>query len=500
MVVSLFLLAVISFIVFYFFLGKTELFLQILPLLGFAIILIFFMVPQKNTSYLAFFCLTASVPFASCAVYVLGGQGIQWAHLFGMVLIVHLIVNAFLGRRIVFASATAWLIAFLGVSMISTISIVQLPDYHVTEFWKSEVQLLLNFTIFVAVTNVKIETRHLNNILKLMIIISVFVGLYGIYQLPARFFGLPGGLISITNPTMAPAVARLDLFNVFSRAASIFSEPSFFGHYMVTMLALSLTAWLHNPRYFGRKWVLYTFITIQVISLVFSRSVGAYFAFVLLIMMMLIFEKGIQRYKIWGAIIWVFVIGFFVTLLMQFVSGYPFIADILARINGIYRYLIFGDPNFTVAGESLLNRLETFKIGYKIWLDHPLLGVGLGQYTLVSQNYGNPYPRAFSDSTLISTLSETGLLGVVCLLGIAISSLTGLRWAFRKSKTISADSGDPDMFKLCGRMIFYLVLIEMIYFHMLGSLFWVSTWFHLGLGGLAAITWAKYSSKAADRN
>jgi len=261
--VSLFALAIISFLVFYFFLGRADTFVTILPVLGFAVVLIILFVPHRSTSFLAFFGLIAAVPFSSFAVLVLGGQGVQWVHLFGLVLVIHMVARAFLGKRIVFAPATPWILAFLGTSMISTLAIVSQPGYHVTEFWKSEVQLILYFIIFLAITNLKLEARHLRTILKLMILLSVPIGLYGVYQLPARFFGLPGAMLVFTNPSLAHAEANLDLFNIFTRAASIFYEPSWFGHYMVTMLALSITALLHNPRFFGRPWIFYLVISLQ---------------------------------------------------------------------------------------------------------------------------------------------------------------------------------------------------------------------------------------------
>lgn len=496
-VVSLFALAVISFLVFYFFLNKTGIFLRALPVLGFAVVLFILLVPHRSTSFLAFFGLIAAVPFSSFAVLILGGQGVQWVHLFGLVLVVHMVAKALLGKRIVFAPATPWILAFLGASMISTLAILSQPDYHVTEFWKSEVQLLLCFIIFLAITNLNLKAKHLTTILKLMILLSVPIGLYGVYQLPARFFGLPGGMLGFTNPSMAHAVARLDLYNIFTRAASIFYEPSWFGHYMVRMLALSITAVLHNPNFFGRRWCFYLIIGLQIISLVFSRSVGAYFAFAELILLMFIIERGIYRYKIGLTIIWILAIGFLVTLAMQIVSGYPFLNDIFSRIYGVFMYVVHGDPNYTVAGESLQTRIDIARVGYRVWLDNPVIGTGLGQYTLVSPGYGNPHPAGMADSTLVATLAEMGITGIITLIGIAVSSLYGLRWAFRKYgiSSVEKSSTDFESLKLSGRMIFYLILIEIVYFHYLGSLFWVSTWVHLALGGLAALTAVKYYSK-----
>jgi O-antigen ligase len=385
--------------------------------------------------------------------------------------------------------------------MISALSIVWRSDYTVTEFWRSEVQLLTYFFFFTAITNLNLETRHLNIILKLMIILSVPIGLYGVYQLPARFLGWPFGAIAFTNPTMAGLTIRIELINIFTRAASIFSEPSWFGHYMVTMLALSIPVALHNPRYFGKRWILFTIITIQIISLVFSRSVGAYFGFALLILLMLILERSAQRHKIILAIIYILGLGFLVTLSMQVVSGYPFVHDILSRIYGVYRYILFSDPNFTVSGESLFGRIDMARVGYKVWLDYPLSGVGLGQYSLVSPAYGNPHPGGASDSTLIATMSEMGILGIVSLLGFIISSLYGLKWAFRKMPYPDREKSlnvEYKSLRLCGKMVFYLILIESIYFHMLGSLFWVSTWIYFSLGGLVALTELKFRSGIAQ--
>jgi O-antigen ligase len=485
-------LAVILALVFMRGLGSAGLVARMLPVVAFGLCLLLLLVPQRNISLLLVTGTTLSIPFAHFAVFVALGEGVQWGHLLGAVLIVHLIVRVLLGNRIPIAPATPWALGLVAATFISLFAIFSEPAVHITEFWKSEVQLLFAVLMFMAIANLRLEKRHLLMLLKLMILLSVGVAIFGIYQLPARYLGLPGGVLRLTNPSLSGVIQSTNQLYNLMRSSSIFSEPSYYGHYLVGMMALSLTAALHYPRIFGKAWVIWLIILVQAAGLVLSQSMGSFYMLAQLLLVMLIVERGASRLKLIGAITVIAGIGLGMMLALQHFTGFTLLQQLLDRVNGIYHFIL-GDQTYMIEGESAFMRVDTAKIALRVWLDHPFIGVGLGSYTLISEQYGEWNPFGFAANTLVATLAETGILGFLALLGVSVSSLYGLYRVFRRvgQKT--------DLLNIAARMVFYLVLLETLYFHVINSYYWLSTWFYLGLAGLIAIMAHRETREAPSR-
>lgn len=461
---------------------------KLLPVAAFGLCLLLLLVPQRNISMLLLTGTTLSIPFAHFAVVVAAGEGVQWAHLLGSVLIVHLVVRLLLGNRIPIAPATPWVIGLVAATFISLFAIIDQPGVHVTEFWKSEAQLLFGVLLFLAVTHLRLTKRQLMLILKLMIVLSAAVAIFGIYQLPARYFGLPGGVLRLTNPSLSgPLQSTVEIYNL-TRASSIFSEPSYFGHYMVGMMVLSLTAALHYPRIFGKPAILWAIIFIQATGLALSQSMGSFYMLAQLLLVMLIVERGAARAKLLGTVGIIAGIGVAAMLIVELLTGFTVGQQLIDRVYGIYRFIL-GDETFMIETESAFQRLGTAKIALDVWRDNPFIGVGFGSYTLVSLQYGEWNPFGFPANTLVSALAETGVIGFLALLGVCLSSLYGLYRIFRRTNLrIRLEKIESSgLLIAAARMLFYLVLLEVLYFHVINSFYWLSTWLYLGLGGLTAI-------------
>jgi hypothetical protein len=417
---------------------------------------------------------------------VVGGEGIQWQHLFGILLISHLVIRILLGNKIPVAPASPWMLAFIVATLISCFAFINEPGEHVTEFWKSEVQYIFGVLLFFAVSHAKLRSDDLLRMLKAMIVISVFVALFGIYQLPARYFEWPGGFITLNNPSLSGSMQIQAFLKDITRAASIFSEPSYFGRYLVGSLALSLPVALHRPRLFGNPLLLWLMIAIQAAGLVLSSSMGAWYIMGEVAIVMLFIEKGLARMKLLSWFAMVIGFGLCAMLAIEAVSGYPILQTIIDRATGIY-YFFQGDQSQLIAGESLIQRIETSKIAFAVWLDHPIIGVGVGSYSLVSFRYGEWNTYGFAANSLVNTLAENGIIGFLILLCMAFSSLIGL-WRVFRFNPDGADN-DPDLNELntlgfVARLAFYLMVTEVLYFHLAGFLFRPEVWFYFGLAGL----------------
>jgi len=464
----------------------TTLIASALPVAVFASCLVLLLVPQKNFSPYLLLALGASVPFAHFAVIVLIGEGIQWAHVFGFLLITHLVIRILLGNRIPLAPATPWVFALVLASLVSSIAFIGHGGEQTLEFFKSEIQLLFGVFLFLAVTHVKLDERRILLVLRTMITVSVGVALFGIYQLPARFLGLPGGVLRLTNPSLSGSTQTTNILHNLTRASSIFSEPSFFGHYMVGMIVITLIAALHRPKLLGPRALIWAVLIIQTAGLILSFSMGSYFMLAALLLLMLIVERGTVKHKLAAIILSVIGIGALALIMVELISGYPMAEQLQARVIGIIKYFQ-GDMGYLVEGESLFQRLDTSRVGLRVWLDHPLTGVGLGSYTLVSYTYGEWNPFGFAANSAVNLLAETGILGFLCFVAIGIASVGPLYGIFRRKIRNGFEPENHEDLALIARMMFYLVIAELSYFFIMSILFWPGPWFYLGLGGAVAI-------------
>ncbi len=463
----------------------------IVPAIAIALCVSLLLVPQRNLSNILLIAIGLSIPFAHFAVVVVVGEGIQWMHIFGVLLIIHLFARFLLGQRLSIAPATPWVLGFVVASFISTLTVINEPGEHIEEFWKSEVQLFFIVLLFLAVTQIRMKDSRMLLLLKLMIVLSVLIALFGIYQLPARFFGLPGAVLKLTNPSLSGSTQVIRVIQYMVRSSSIFSEPGYYGHYLVGMMALSLTAAMHRPKLFGSPSLLYGMIGIQIIGLVFSSSMGSFYIFTELILVMILLERRIQRNRILITILAIIIIGGITMSVAESISGFPLREYLSERVYGIYMFVITGgDRSFMVGSESAYQRVDTAQIAMRVWQDHPLIGVGMGSYSLISYRYGDYNPSGFAANALVNILAETGIIGLIAILGVAFSSLMGLfRIFYRKPEHSTTDSTNTndEILPLIARMVFYLIAVEMIYFHVISSFYWPGIWFYLGLGGMIVL-------------
>jgi O-antigen ligase len=86
-------------------------------------------------------------------------------------------------------------------------------------------------------------------------------------------------------------------------------------------------------------------------------------------------------------------------------------------------------------GDSVDNRTWLWRIGARMVLDHPLTGVGRGNWLLMFPLYLDPSlpPRLVGPhSTPVQVLAETGLIGLAAYAATLAVALVGLRDARRR--------------------------------------------------------------------
>ena len=104
-------------------------------------------------------------------------------------------------------------------------------------------------------------------------------------------------------------------------------------------------------------------------------------------------------------------------------------------------YLSVEVPSFTSLvnpassnDSTALIRLQLWKAGYEMWLDHPIDGVGIGQYNYQLINYGvfSLTQKDFENGAhnlYVALLAETGLVGLLLFLWLAVAAYSAVRRA-----------------------------------------------------------------------
>lgn len=307
-------------------------------------------------------------------------------------------------------------------ALISSVTLfAELPKDQILQFCKTFAHFSFVAFLFVIVLTYDFDDKVITNAMKSLLILSIGINIFGVYQIIARAFNLPLAWISITNNALSmrgtldmagnDAFEQLSLqFGNFYRATSIFSEPSTLAQFNLYILLFILIPYLQKKKPFFKSRILNTFIVIFSVSAVFlTFSLTAMLGLFLILVMILILENNKVRKKIlriaFAAVLIVVPINFIIQGITE-ISVFDLFGQ---RLAGIFNNR--GRMEEGIVGESFHTRFSSVEMGLHIWEKSPLIGSGLGltQFDKDAENAD----IIFFDSSIISALSETGLLGAL---------------------------------------------------------------------------------------
>lgn len=255
--------------------------------------------------------------------------------------------------------------------------------------------------------------------IRFMLVISIAINVFGIYQIFARAFDLPLAWIPINNVSISirnyhsmDNMTQLSLrFENFFRATSIFSEPSFYAQFNTLVLTFLLIPFLRGTQPFLQSRILRACIVIPaIIGMFLTFSLTALFSISLITLWALIFEQSQKKIALLSSIAGGFILILITdAIVSQYVSISVF--DLFTkRVGGIVDVLSTGGGRGTsIVGESFFGRLSTIFQGFSIWAEYPITGIGAGCY----EYFSKMNPISFSDSLHSGLLAERGTLGFV---------------------------------------------------------------------------------------
>ncbi len=214
----------------------------------------------------------------------------------------------------------------------------------------------------------------------------------------------------------------------FGRAIwnGIYANPNDLAAITLLVLGLTLsiaTVTTQNPRV--RKAAI-AFVPVTVLILLLTQSRGAFIG-LLVGFGPAIFSRMRKRPGVAGPVLLVVVLA---ALVVPATAWHRF--ENITKVTSS-ETLHEADPY-----GSAQQRFDILKIGWRIFEDHPILGVGIGCYNEANARYAPRLGRRDAHNTYISLAAEMGLPGLVLWLGLVGSVLMQVR---RRRRSIEADEG-----------------------------------------------------------
>jgi putative inorganic carbon (hco3(-)) transporter len=112
-----------------------------------------------------------------------------------------------------------------------------------------------------------------------------------------------------------------------------------------------------------------------------------------------------------------------VLLVILMVAGAAWLPGALAaRVSGLGSYVVGPDPTQTEITDdnfAALERLAHWQVGWRMFEDHPWIGVGIGNFGTEYAHYAPPHwyePLGHAHNIFINFMAETGVLGLAAFL------------------------------------------------------------------------------------
>ncbi len=430
----------------------------------------------------ALYAFVLSTPFVATAVYNVRAVsfGLQPSYLFGIVLVSLWVLHMMTGKNIQIRlnRTDKTVAALLFVVILSFMNSAFIPDDYLHILRERPVSVGIKQTVYVlfltlnyfALRHWMNKTQVLHGCLRVYIWTSLFVSLYGFYLYVAQQGVLPYWAPLNNNISFAQG-----LHYAVPRVTGVLPEPSYFSNYILSVIAILLFLILKKDAIYAKPIYL-GILLIDLLALFLSGSRIGYASLIVVFLLVSLFSRGTRRDErklkmrlLSTVLLLSLVLG---SVVFAFDREEYVVQRFLSGVN-----LLF-DPS--TADHSSTERWEGFRGGVLTFLEHPVLGVGWGNYPFYHYFHAplidDPFPGTYS--FLSKILAELGLLGFLVfalLVALVLRLRTGRGPANRHadnllgalklsffSVIISAALGVPSILVF---MHFWLILVMTVSCH-----------------------------------
>jgi len=246
---------------------------------------------------------------------------------------------------------------------------------------------------------------------QLFVATGVITALFGLYQFVANtYFGA-----SSTWTLLSPNYERSILG--FARVQSVGVEPLYYGAFLFLPIAFLLVDMVRSKKMPRTGEALSLIIIIAAFVLTVSR--GAYLGFIgaIIVLIIALAAKRALVAKQLAVTVVVLLLGFGLSQALVFATRYFNPATSPGGVKTEDQFVDHAIASQATANSSLNPRLEAMQDAFSIYKKHPILGVGIGNYgvvTTVQKTAQNQYPIV--NNQYLETLTELGPVGALLFL------------------------------------------------------------------------------------
>lgn len=411
--------------------------------------------------------------FGSFQLFNFGTFGVQPTYPFVFLLYIFCITLFVLRKRqLITNPVTSVKLVFLLqiFAGISFFYVFNQPNGDPDQFFKTYLHFIFLTSCVIFLGMFEFNNKVIVNIIKIWLIISILINIFGVYQLFARAFDLPLAWIDLTNASLTHTETetynQLSLrFENFYRATSIFSEPSSLAGFNLSIIGFLILPMFKAGTYKifkSKKFLSFIFI-LSIVTLFLTFSLTGLLGAFVLFMVYLVYGRNISIKKIFQILVIVALSIIVVDQIVEYYFDTSVLELFYMRVAGILGF------TKTISGESFGSRSFNFAKSLEVWLKSPLIGVGLGQTGQNSQYI------SYSDYAMMHALMETGILGGLTFFFIFIS---GLAEFFLIRKCIDKLQKQSSYLLYCG--LFNLCLLFIISSITSNSFIGLFLWINLG--------------------
>jgi len=362
------------------------------------------------------------------------GSALQVWMLFGFLWIIRLIAeNLSLVRLKVdgrIARPCLWLIAFLCIASASLIMPVYIngtmaisspslandsetPLFLTSHSFTQLLYLIFGGTIAICVAHSNMRDRDRHETEQIILLSGLFIALWGLVQFFCNITGAAYPDYIFNNSGSASGKGFLETLDGVGRVCSVATEPAVFAQALISLLPLTLAAWLRKGSVLSPRIDRACAVLFVVLLLVCTSSIGYLGLLILGILLLPLLWRTHTISALKALKIAAMVTAALTALVVVSVSSIPVVSDV---INSALL-------NKATAGSGV-ERGMTIVLAFGYFQKFPLLGIGWGSAT--------------SHDLLVKLLSNVGVVGTFTFLGTAISVLRG-NWRSLKP-LLTADS------------------------------------------------------------
>jgi putative inorganic carbon (HCO3(-)) transporter len=368
-------------------------------------------------------------------------------------------------QKLVVTPAMPWIVLYLIVQIVSTITSRDTAS-SASELGSFAVEGL---GLYFLVTNTVRSPQILRAIVWVLLIVGILLGGLSLFQQVTdtysnSYFGFAQTESSATGVTDV----GLD------RLAGPIGEKNRYAQIMLMLMALGIMqVGAEKSRWLKVAALLSAALAAIAIALTFSRGAALAAGIILLVMVALRYIR-ISHVVAAAALIAVVLIAV------------PTYGARVTTITGLFS-LFSEDSAAGAADNSLLSRATENLTALSVWADHPLVGVGPGEFPSYYRDYADEIGISVraqdreAHNLYLGIAAETGALGLIAFLGAVIATLWQLARARRQALLTR-----PDLAAMATGFLLAIVayLASGLFLHLSYARYF---WLILALGGAAAI-------------